>query len=214
MTAGPGGTNGMIHTEVFLSGATLNVELVGMGAAAAVEDEPVVMTTDAALSAPFDVLAGRFFNAQYGWLPGNLPGNQLQSLPQDRVIAVQLVGLGAENPGTLETYSGGNGSQLRPIDGGGNLLPTQHTMEPLFTAIGDLWLWDDFVMQHNWYAAQLPGRYSATYDVFVSDTQGVRDATYGIDSVTLRFTAVPEPAAAAALAFGGLMLRRRRKERA
>ncbi|MEM9752851.1 MAG: hypothetical protein AAF916_05640 [Planctomycetota bacterium] len=210
MTQGPGGSPGMIHTEVFLSANTLEVEFVGQGAAAGTEDDPVVVGLATGFESPFDVLNGKFYNAQYGWLPSSKSGNQLQQLPLDRVIAVELTGLGTENPGVLEVFDGGNGMQLRPTDGAGALLPTQHTMSPLFAAVGHLWLWDDFVMQHNWYAATLPGLYSATYDVYVSDTSGVRDTAYGSDTVTLRFNAVPEPIAGSMLCGFLVTLIRRR----
>ncbi|MEM1445560.1 MAG: PEP-CTERM sorting domain-containing protein [Planctomycetota bacterium] len=211
MTHGPSGSPGMIHTEVFVSGTTLEVEIVGQGANAGAEDQPVVMGVAMGFDAPFDVLNGKLYNAQYGWLPSSNAGNELQSLPLDRVIAVELVSLGASNPSALETYDGGNGMQLRPTNGSGDLLPTQHTMNALFANVGDVWLWDDFIMQHNWYAATTPGLYSATYDVYVSDTNGVRDTAYGSDTVTLRFNAVPEPATAATLLGGLALLIRRRK---
>ncbi|MEM8784111.1 MAG: hypothetical protein AAGE65_14840 [Planctomycetota bacterium] len=216
MTQGPGGAPGMIHTEVFLSGDTLEVELVG-GPGFSETDDPmagVVMRQGAGFAAPFDVLNDKFFNGQYGWLPSSQPGNELQSLPIELVIGVELIGIDTDASGTLETYDGGNGMQLRPTDANGDLLPTLHTMQPLFTQIGDVWLWEDFVMQHNWYAATRPGDYRVTYEVFVSDRSGVRDLAYGSDTISLDFTVVPEPAALLSGAGISLAMLRRREARA
>ncbi len=215
VTHGPGGEPGMIHTEVFFDGLGLSVELVGGpvppmaggGTFGGDVDAPVQMRLGSGFAPPFDVLNGRGFNAQYGWLPSQKPGNLLQdpnALPLDRLVAVELVGLGANNPGPLYAFSGGNGMEL--ING-------LHTAAPLFESLGDRFLWDDFVMQHNWYAADAPGLYTATYDVYVADLAGIRDARYTGDTVTLKFNYVPEPAMAllAPLAFALPHARPRRR---
>lgn len=209
VTNGPGGDPGMIHTEVKLLNNVITVSfrggpVPGGGTFGGDLTAPVVMTTGGPFMPPFNVLNGKGFNAQYGWLPDQSPDNQLQDtniLPLDRIVAVELVSLGASNPGTLYTYSGGNGMEM---------MNGQHTMAPLFTHVGDKFLWDDFIMHHNWYAADTPGLYEATYDVYIADLAGNRDSAYTGDTVTLKFNNVPEPASALLLAPALLMLRRRK----
>ena len=211
MTQGPGGDAGMIHTEVLLLNNDITVTLrggpaPGGGTFDGNTNAPVTMSTGGPFMAPFNVLNNKGFNAQYGWLPDQDASNQLQDtnvLPLDRLIAVELISLGAQNPGTLYTYSGGNGMQM---------MNGMHSMNPLFAQVGDQFLWDDFIMHHNWYAADTPGLYEATYDVYVADLNGNRDTAYTGDTTTLRFNLVPEPASAVLLLAPALMLIRQRME--
>jgi hypothetical protein len=83
-------------------------------------------------------------------------------------------------------------------------------MDEIHTSDGEIWQWDG-VMQHDYYAVDMPGSYSMMFDVYVGDLSGVRDTDYTPVSTTFRFTVVPEPAtlALAMLGIYCIVVRRR-----
>jgi len=142
---------------------------------------------------PADVLDGKFYNDQYGWL-----ANGAFAPPVDGGIWVRLVDA---TPG-LEFYAGG----MRPMK-------ANHSYAPLFGTDGssDIWQWGG-TMTHHWVTAPVLGDYAATFEVYVGDgVTGTPLAGYTADQITLNWTAVPEPSVAALLLMGLPVLLRRRR---
>ncbi|HNO78813.1 MAG TPA: PEP-CTERM sorting domain-containing protein [Phycisphaerae bacterium] len=144
-------------------------------------------------TAPADVLDGKAYNDQYGWIYEgfDVPGT-------GDAIWIEL----ESQTAGLETYEGGM-----------RMMKASHTYAPLFGTDGssDIWRFDR-MMTHNWYAAALPGDYSATYRVYVGDeTTGVENLAYTSANVTLTWTNVPEPTSAFLLAGGAIVVLRRRR---
>lgn len=111
------------------------------------------------------VLDGAMYNGQYGWLAGGFI-----NLPPDTGIWVELL---AQTNG-IEIYE-------------------QGSFDPIFTTNGAdaLWRWNG-TMIHNWYTAEEPGAYEATYMVYVGDSIGAPDPLFGAGLVTIRWM-IPEP---------------------
>lgn len=144
-------------------------------------------------NSPADVLDGKYYNDQYGWL-----ANGAFAPPVGGGIWIRLVDA---TPG-LEFYSGG----MRPMK-------ANHSYAPLFGTDGtpDIWQWGG-TMTHHWVTAPTLGDYEATFEVYVGDVStGAPLTGYTGDQLTLAWTAVPEPSAAALLCIGlPVVLRRRR----
>lgn len=106
------------------------------------------------------VLNGQAINAQYGWLAGGFI-----ALPPDGAVWVRRIaqsdGLSVYNAGTFVPILGTDGS-------------------------ADIWRWSG-VMTHNWYAATEPGRYEATYEVYIGDASGALMVDYTPTTVTLHW---------------------------
>ncbi|MCA9285797.1 MAG: hypothetical protein KDA22_11310 [Phycisphaerales bacterium] len=107
---------------------------------------------------PASVLNGKAVNAQYGWL-----ADGFIALPPGALIWIRAV----DQPPALESYRA-------------------FTFEPIFGTDGSapLFGWNG-QMTHNWYAASVPGAYSATYELFVGDADGNAIDGYVGDTVTL-----------------------------
>ncbi|HED54631.1 MAG TPA: hypothetical protein ENJ00_10590 [Phycisphaerales bacterium] len=91
---------------------------------------------------PAAVLNGTYYNAQFGWL-----ANGFFSLPPGSGVFVQKISSSAD----LRVY---NAFDFSPILG--------------TNGSSDVWQWTG-EMTHNWYAADGPGQYTATYRVYVGD---------------------------------------------
>ncbi|MFQ5423602.1 MAG: PEP-CTERM sorting domain-containing protein [Phycisphaerae bacterium] len=142
---------------------------------------------------PADVLDGKGYNDQFGWLAGGI-----FSPPTGGAIWIRVL---SQTPG-LETYRGG----MRPMT-------PMHTYNPIFGTAGSplIWQWDG-TMTHNWYAVAALGDYSASYEVYVGDAAtGSPLPGYTSDTVSLAWQYVPEPATAWLLALGGSVIFRRRR---
>jgi len=129
-----------------------------------------------AFDAPFSVLNGKGYNAQFGWtalFPFDLQGD---------LIWIELLD---QTPG-LQSFQGGFASNS---GGTGMPDPGDQPMAPIFGTFGspNIWNWSGS-MTHNWYAATEPGDYSATYQVYVGDTVGVINNAYTPAQVTFEFT--------------------------
>jgi len=99
-------------------------------------------------------------NAQFGWL-----ANGFISLPPGSGVFVERV---SSSP-HLSVYE-------------------EFTFDPILGTDGssDVWRWDGS-MTHNWYASDVYGPHSATYEVFVGDALGNALAGWGSASVELNF---------------------------
>ncbi len=127
----------------------------------------------------FDVLEGRYFNSQYGWLPEGI-----LVPPTGSGVWIKRTGLIAPAGATLKVYEGGTGGAM-----------SSWTMNEIYAADGDAWLWDR-VMQHDLYVADLPGAYGMSFEVYLGDaTTGLPTAGYTPGTTTFEFIVpVPEPA--------------------
>jgi len=124
-------------------------------------------------SKAWSVLIGKAYNYQYSW-----NADEPISLPVGSAIWVELVdqtpGLEVYSPSTYLSILGTNGSDTR-------------------------WRWNG-TMTHNRYAVASPPAYSeytATYRLYIGDAQtGSRDnyPQYDATTVTLQWSAIPEPA--------------------
>ncbi len=142
---------------------------------------------------PADVLDGKAYNDQYGWL-----ADGIFSPPANTGIFVELM---STTPG-LEIYEGG----MRPMR-------ATHSYDPIFGTAGSdsSWMWGG-AMTHNWVATTSFGDFSATFDVYIGDlSTGERLPGYGDDTVTLEWTRVPAPASVLSLAPVGILALRRRR---
>ncbi len=145
--------------------------------------------------APADVLDGKAYNNQYGWI---FEGFTTPNAGEAIWVEVESQTAG------LETYEGG----MRPMK-------PNHTYDALFGTDASSTAWRfDRVMTHNWYAVTSPGEYEATYKVYVGDEiTGVENLAYTPANVTLSWTNVPEPASVLLLAGGALAFIGRRRNR-
>lgn len=141
-------------------------------------------------TAPADVLDGKMYNDQYGWLPSGI-----FTPPTGTAIWIAQTGATAG----LEAFEGG----MRPMR-------PNHTYAPIFTGSATPWQWGG-AMTHHWYAADELGAYEADFEVYIGDLTGAPLSQYGSDTVTLRWDAVPAPGAGAVLLAGALAVCRRRR---
>ncbi len=128
-----------------------------------------------AFDAPFSVLNGKGYNAQFGWtalFPFDLHGD---------LIWIRVI----EQSEGLQTFEGGWAED----NGTGIPDPNDQSMIPIFETFGstDIWSWSGS-MTHNWYAVTEPGEYSATYEVYVGDASGAINTAYTPAQVTFDFT--------------------------
>ena len=158
----------MSHVEI---GVTGNQVLI-------YKDDPALipaMIGPDAFEAPFSVLNGKGYNAQFGWtalFPFDLHGD---------LVWVRVV----DQSDGLQTFEGGWAQD----SGTGIPDPQDQSMIPIFNTFGasDIWSWSGS-MTHNWYAATEPGDYFATYEVYVGDALGTMNTTYTPAQVTFEFT--------------------------
>ncbi|TWT73801.1 hypothetical protein Pla123a_36950 [Posidoniimonas polymericola] len=175
--------NGMKHALVAYAGDALSVHLDAPPAS------PVTMTSGVGKSydALFDVLEGKHFNSQHGWLPDGV-----LVPPAGAEVWIKRTGATTPAGAELHVYEGGMGNAM-----------ASWTMNEIYAADGAIWLWDRF-MQHDLYVADLPGAYSVSFEVYLGDaTTG--DPLAGITPATTTFSFVvpaPEPAAAGLLLCG------------
>ncbi|MCA9241390.1 MAG: hypothetical protein KDA37_14375 [Planctomycetales bacterium] len=176
MTNGDGNpaNNGMKHALVSFEGAGLAVHVAQPPAS------PVTMTSGVGRSydAPFDLLEGRYFNSQHGWLPEGI-----LVPPTGADVWIKRVSASAPTGASFRVYEGGMGNGM-----------ANWSVQEVYAADGDAWKWDR-EMQHDLFVADLPGRYSMTFEVYLGDaTTGAPLSQYGSATTTLRFTTpVPEP---------------------
>lgn len=131
-----------------------------------IDDDPgeglEMVLGEAPLDEPYDVLEGRAYNAQYGWLrqgrwgPGAGEG-----------VFIELL----EVTAGLSVYEGAYGT-----DAGGGVsddLNGEHTLAPIFGTEGSVsvWQWDGR-MTHHWFVSGAPGVYEARFSVFVAEDLG------------------------------------------
>jgi hypothetical protein len=193
---GDAANNGMKHVNVSLADGVLGVHVDSPPLA------PVVMRSGLGMNyepAKFDVLEGVYFNAQHGWLPtgffGELPAGA--SIWIRRTAATQPAG------STFKVYEAGN-----MMEG-----MASWTMNEIYASDGAMWHWDG-LMQHDYFAADLPGDYSMSFEVYVGDPAGDPLPDFSSAAATLEFVVVPEPSGVllAAAGCGCLLLRRRKRE--
>ncbi|QDV75968.1 hypothetical protein [Botrimarina mediterranea] len=161
----PGTTSAMKHADVFFQAGSLVVQI----------DESVVTPRLRPLlegdefdpAAPYSMLNGKGYNAQYGWNAGGFI-----NLPSGSAIWVETL---ASSPG-LEVYQA-------PIDAHG-FAPILGTAQS-----STRWKWSGR-MSHNYYAVTdfTTQRHWASYRVYLGDdTTGVPLITYGAAEVTFDF---------------------------
>ncbi len=201
MTSGLGMSgNGMIHAEVAVQGGVVSVVLRDGPSGGAQPTDRLVTMVGGGYDTPYDVLNGRMFNAQYGWLPDQTVPTPPGPIQIGLTEQIWIEPISVTGPGSVSVYEGGNGEQL---------MNTGHTMNPIFGTDGSdtKWLWDDdFLMQHNWYVFDTPGDYDITYRVYVGDNSGAAIQSYTPADITLRFTAIPEPGVLSMLGLTSLAL--------
>lgn len=180
----------MVMPNVKFDGTNLTVtgvvDMMGMPIAETPVLRPLTPPDEFNPAAPHAVLTGKAYNLQYGW---NLDGES-EFLPSGGNIWIESI---ASSPG-LQAYEHG-------------------TYSPIFGTAGssDAWLWDG-IMAHNAYAVPTStGTWTASYRLYIGDINGVALPGFGETSITLNWTSVPEPTAAAAIAIGSLVLGRRRR---
>lgn len=117
------------------------------------------------------VLNDTMYNAQYGWMVEGF-----WQAPDNTTLWIEQM---SATPG-LMAYSGG--TMMNP-----------GTFAPIFSTDGSSprVAWDGR-MRHNWYAAPMPGDYTATYRVYFGDAAGATIAEYPPAYVTLNWTAESE----------------------
>jgi len=191
--------NGMKHLNVALSKEGLSIPTDSPPAS------PLTMTSGHGVdftANKFDVLEDGYFNGQYGWLPDGL----FDAMPADASIWIKRTGATSPSGSTFKVYEGGN--MREGMD--------TWSMNEIHATGGTPWQWDG-AMQHDYYVADLPGRYSMTFDVFVGDSNGLPTAQFAPATATVDFQVVPEPATgmlgAIGLLTGVLLIRPSRDSR-
>lgn len=142
-------------------------------------------------TAPADVLDGKWYNDQYGFL-----ANGTFSPPTGAAFYIELTSPVAG----LEAYAGG----MRPMR-------PQHTYAPIFGTDGSPMFtqWNG-MMTHHWFATATPGPYEATFRVYIGDAQtGAPLSGFGSDTMT--FSWIPAPSSTAVLGLAGIAATRRRR---
>lgn len=112
------------------------------------------------LTGQFEVLSGRAYSAQFGWLrqgpwaPASGEGAFFRLVEQSAGLSVYQGAFGVDVGG----------------DGQSDNLNGAHTLVPILGTddAPDYWRWDGR-MTHNWYASDIAGPHFATYDFFVAD---------------------------------------------
>jgi len=196
MTSGTGDI-GMKHAAVSQVDTALNVHIEEPPADVAPATPVVMMSTFGVDYTPakFDVLEDRFFNAQYGWNPSGY-----FSLPAGSSIWIERTGVTQPAGSTFKVYEAGMGTEM-PV----------WTMNEIYSNNGFRWQWDDGLMQHDFYVADMLGSYSMSFNVYLGDSAGEPWPGYSSASATFEFLAVPEPATLLLLFVGGAALFGRRR---
>lgn len=177
MTNGDGNSthNGMKHLAVHLHGTEFEIH------AATSPPSPLTMmsagNTDFTPS-KFDVLEGKYFNAQPGWIPDGL----FTGLPTDAAVWIERVSASQPAGSQFRVYEGGNMSEGMGA----------WTMNEVYLADGARWRWDG-AMQHDYYTADIPGQYSMNFRVYAGDAAGNPVPGFSAGTATISFVAVPEP---------------------
>lgn len=177
----------MEHVNITFDGGSIGVELDNPGAEVEMRRFP-----GESYDGDASVLNGSYYSDQFGWL------------------ADGFISLGAGESIWIERTASSSG--LDVYEGGMRMMRANHSYDPILGTDGssDIWRWDG-TMTHNWYAADAPGAYEATYEVFVGDAQGNALAQYESDTITLSLNAVPAPGSLAVLALGTIGAARRRR---
>lgn len=157
----------MSHVQVGVTGGQVYVY----------KDDPSLipeMIGPDAFEAPYSVLNGKGYNAQFGWtalFPFDLHGD---------LIWIKVL----EQTEGLQAFEGGWADDA----GTGIPDPNDQSMIPIFQTFGstDIWTWSGS-MTHNWYVVTEPGEFSATYEVYVGDALGVINNSYTSAQVTFEF---------------------------
>ena len=208
LTSGLGSAgNGMIHAEVAVQNNAVTVTLRDGPSGPATPAGRLTAGIAGDFDAPFDVLSGLPYNAQYGWLEDQTIGFTPIDIQPGEFVWIEQTGV--TGPGTVAVYEGGNGAQM-----------PNHSLDPIFGtpapgsagSLSNAWLWDeDFLMQHNWYTFSENGDYDIDYRVYVGDAAGNPIGGYTDATTTFRFTAIPEPTTVGLFSAGALLALRRRK---
>jgi len=196
--------NGMIHAEVAVQSNVVTAILRDGPSGGAQPNTRLTAMVGGTYDAPYDVLNGQQFNAQYGWLEDQTIGFGAIDIPLTEFIWFEVANV--TGPGTVSIYQGGTGMEM--------MMPG-HSMDPILGTAGSpsAWMWDDdFAMQHNWHVFSALGDYDVDYRVYVGDALGNAISGYTDGAVTFQFTAVPEPATASVLlSLAGLLAMGRRR---
>jgi hypothetical protein len=180
----------MVMPNVLFDGSGLTItgvlDMMGMPIMDLPVLRPLTGTDQFDPATPAGVLNGKAYNMQYGW---NLDAMS-EDLPSGANLWIEET---SSTPG-LMTYEHG-------------------TYTPIFGTDGSStkWLWDG-IMAHNAYAVD-PGidSWTATYHLYLGDSQGNALNGYSDANITLNWTSVPEPASIGILAGAGLLMLRRRQ---
>ncbi len=187
----PRAVGGMKHVMVTLNGSAVGVHVDDMPGDPA--SNPVELLRFPGESyTPGAALNDTYYSDRYGWLADGF----ISLGPDEHVWIEQLAATAG-----LSTYEGGM-----------RMMRDMHSYDPIFSTDGSspLWEWGG-TMVHNWYAADAPGSYEATYRVFIGDSAGAALQGFTDAQVTLSFIAIPAPGpiALGALAMLGAARRRR-----
>lgn len=195
MTNGDGdpANNGMKHSLVAFGQGASEISVHA-------EEPPATPVTMASgfgvnYASEFDVLEDRYFNSQYGWLPGGI-----LVPPAGSEVWIKRSGKTMPDGATLKVYEGGRGMEM-----------ASWTMDELYANDGDIWLWDR-VMQHDLYVADKPGQYTMSFEVYFGDAvTGEPMLGYAPGAVTFAFNAVPSPTSLALLTLAPIVFAGRKR---
>jgi len=167
----PRSEGGMNHILIDFDGTNVSAELD----TETIPSPLPLRAFDETYEPPADVLNGKAYNDQYGWL-----ADGIFSPPAGTAFWVETLDA---TPG-LEVYEGG----MRPMR-------DMHTYAPILGTDGSSlrWKWSG-AMTHNWYAASEFGDYSARYVVYIGDEiTGEPVDGYGSDVVSLNWIHTEDP---------------------
>lgn len=136
------------------------------------------------------VLDGTYYSSRYGFLNDG------------------FISLNAGEAVWIERVSATDG--LLAYEGGMRSMAEMHTYDAIFAADGDRWRWGG-TMHHPWFAADAPGDYQMSFEIYVGDELGAHIDGYASGFITLGFTAVPTPSGVGVVAGVGLIALRRRR---
>jgi hypothetical protein len=181
----------MKHVAIFFDGSAVTAHVE------ALPDEPAEASVELVRYpgeryTPGGVLDGTYYSARYGWIIA-----APFALGPDERMWIELIGA---TPG-LKAYLGGM-----------RTMRDKHSYAPIFgtdgSPAGTEW---NGMMRHDWFSVDGPGDYEATFRVYVGDAGGAPSPGLEAGEVTLRWTAIPSPGAAGALAVGAVVVGVRRR---